>query len=169
VAFASATAFVFFARGRRLERAPSTRGSLSLALAVLAVVALQEEVLFRGYVVLTLHGLSAGWLAAISTVIFVAIHIPTNRADAPQLLSWTVGGVVLVAAYLLTGSLWVAILLHFAIDAANLLVFRITGTHGWFRVDPPLSSSEKTAYRLLYAALMGALFLAWSAGGWGVP
>jgi hypothetical protein len=165
VTFASAVAFVFLARGRRLQAAPSTGGGVFLGLVVLALVAVQEEVLFRGYLVLVLHGLAAGWLVLITTAIFVAIHIPTNRVDAPQLVSWTTGGVVLVAAYLLTGSLWVAIVLHFAVDAANLLVFRITGTHGWFRVEPALSSTEKAIYRVLYAALIGALLLAWIPGG----
>jgi len=160
VTFVSAAAFL---RARRTVRIASSEGSgaLSLALLVLALVAAQEEVLFRGYLVALLEGLPSAAIVAITTVVFVGVHFPTNKVSRSQIVSWTMGGLVLVIAYLATGSLWVPIVLHFATDAANVLVFRITQTDGWFAFEPPLRSSERAVYRVIYAVVMTVLVWGW--------
>ncbi len=144
----------------------SRPGVLLLMLAVLAVIAVQEEVLFRGYLVLALRGAAPLLIVMVTTTIFVLIHLPTNRASGAQLFSWTIGGLVLISAYLLSGSLWVPIILHFAVDASNVLVFRITGDDGILRVDPPVRTAELARYRVLYALLMAALLLGWYGMRW---
>ncbi len=162
VTFASAIGFLMAARAGRITIARHQRlADLALGLAVLGVVAVQEEVLFRGFLALTLAGLGPAFILVFTTVVFVVIHFPTNPVNGPQVVSWTLGGLVLAIAYLVSGSLWVPIALHFATDAANLLVFRITRTHGWFEVDPPLSGSERAFYRAVYAVLVTGLLVAW--------
>jgi membrane protease YdiL (CAAX protease family) len=160
----SAVAFLFAARGRQVHVvSPGRLGDVLLALAVLGAVAVQEEILFRAYLVLALEGLGTAWILALTTAIFVVIHLGTNAISGAQIASWTLGGLVLIVAYLLSGSIWVPIALHFATDAANVLVFRITGSHSVFTVAPPLGDWERTTYRVLYAALVGAL-LSWASG-----
>ncbi len=154
----SAAVFVRAARPDGSSFEVPKRGSmLALALGVLLLVALQEETLFRGYLALVLVGAAPVWVAVLSTSIFVLAHFPTNRVDGPQIASWTLGGLVLVAAYLLSGSLWVPAALHFAMDAANVLVFRIARDDGLFVVEPPLASSERALFRAVHALLLAAL------------
>ena len=78
--------YVFWLRrsGRVELGAPAagSRGdplSFLATLVVLAIVVAQEEVLYRGYVILDLRSYGAGPALLLSTVIFVAIHFATNR------------------------------------------------------------------------------------------
>ncbi len=159
--FASAWLFLIVVRRGRVAMAMSRGRTLLLILAVLFVIALQEEVLFRGYLVLALRGTGAPFIVVATTAIFVLIHLPTNRASGAQLLSWTLGGLVLIGAYLTSGSLWVPIALHFAVDASNVLMFRITGEDGMLRVEPPVQITELARYRVVYAILIASLLLGW--------
>ena len=119
-------------------------------LVVLFVVALQEEVLFRGYVSLNLAGFGPVFVLLVSTLIFVAIHFLTNRINLHQIVSWTISGLVLAAVYLITGSIWVPVILHFAIDATNVLVFNITGQFSLFNISPALVEKDRTVYRVVH-------------------
>jgi membrane protease YdiL (CAAX protease family) len=141
------------------SRTPSAVPQL-LGLTVLALVALQEEVLYRGYVTLNLAGL--GWVLVVvaSTAIFVAIHFLTNRASLLQVASWTASGVLLVLAYLLSGSIWVPVILHFAIDVSNVVVFDIAGRSSPQGGGLRLRDGERAAFRVAYAVAAAAVLLA---------
>ncbi len=146
---------------RRTTHNPRTPDATSAAavLAVLAAVAMQEEVLFRGY--LTLNLLDEGWVVVVvaSIVLFTVIHFPTNDVTAPQVVSWTLGGGVLICAYLVTGSIWVAIGLHFTIDVANVVAFAIIGRYTPVTITPPLTNLDRAQFRAIHTAALTVLLL----------
>lgn len=131
-----------------------------LGLFVLATIVLQEEVLNRGYVVPNLLPLGVTGIILVSTLLFVLIHFLTNRANFPQVISWTVSGLVLVTTYLLSGSLWVPIILHYATDAANTLVFNITGQFSFFHTTPSITENQRAVFRVIYGIVVIAIFVA---------
>ncbi len=138
--------------------APDVLGA-ALTVAVLAVVAIQEETLFRGY--LTVNLLPSGWVvvALTSVLLFAAVHLLTNLASPAQIASWTVGGGILVMAYLLSGSLWVAVAIHFTIDLTNVVAFGIVGRYSLVRIRPAVSEGWRMRYRLASSALVAVLLL----------
>jgi membrane protease YdiL (CAAX protease family) len=138
------------------EPVRGVKGTLNLVvgLVVLFCVALQEEVLYRGYVFLNLAQFNPLIIVASSTLVFVAIHFLTNRVSVHQILSWLLSGLVLGAAYLISGSIWVPILIHFAIDATNVLIFNITGQFSFYTISPALTERDRTAYRVAYGLAM---------------
>jgi membrane protease YdiL (CAAX protease family) len=143
--------------------APAQRTSVApqlLGLTVLALVALQEEVLYRGYVTLNLADLGWPVVVVASTAIFVAIHFLTNRAPLLQVASWTASGVLLVVAYLTSGSIWVPVILHFAIDVSNVVVFDIAGPASSHGDGRRLRDGERAAFRVGYAVAAVAVLLA---------
>ena len=88
-----------------------------------------------------------------STIFFVLIHFLTNRGNIYQVVSWIVSGVTLMLAYLLSGSIWVPIILHYATDATNVLVFNITGQFSFFKTSPALRPSHLAAFRVIYGVV----------------
>lgn len=128
-------------------------------MAVLTVVALQEEALYRGYVSVNLLGFGATTVVVTSTVVFAAIHLLTNRGGAAQMASWLLGGLTFVCIYLVSGSLWVAAALHLAIDAANVVALAIVGRYTVVTLEPGLSSGARAVIRTVTSAALVALFL----------
>ncbi len=135
------------------------RGLLAVA-GVLLAVALQEEVLYRGYVTLNLLTYGAPTVIVASTLIFTLIHFPTNRVTRPQVVSWLLGGLVLGWSYLASGSIWVPVILHFGIDMTNVVALGVVGDLALVDLSRPISARDRAMYRLGYAALIGsALFV----------
>jgi CAAX protease family protein len=134
--------------------------SLPVTLLVLLIVVAQEEVLYRGYVMLALMPYGPGPVLLLSTAVFVAIHFATNHGDLAQTVSWTVGGLVLGGAYLVTRSLWVPIVLHFANNLANVVVFGIVGRFSMFSFSRPPSGRDRAVFRVIYGLAMLALIAA---------
>jgi uncharacterized protein len=101
---------------------------------------LVEEVIFRGYIFITLLADNSFWLAAIaSSMIFAGLHLIWERKQTlPQLPGLWLMGMVLVAARILTNdTLYLAIGLHggwiwglTCIDSANLLTYKYP--NHWF-------------------------------------
>ena len=135
-------------------------GSMALGLLVLAAVVLQEETLNRGYVTLQLLHLGPALILLVTTLTFVLIHFLTNRAGPAQVISWVISGLVLGLAYLLSGSIWLPILLHYATDTANVLVFNITGQFSFFQTTPALTDVQRATFRVLYGLVVVVLLLA---------
>ena len=135
-------------------------GDLILGWLLLFVVAAQEEVLFRGYITLNLLQYGPWIILLITTGIFAGIHVLTNRVSFYQLLSWLIGGAILGYAYLVTGSIWVPIFLHFATDLINVLVFNIVGQSSLFTITPSLTAGHRAGYRVAYALALAATLLA---------
>jgi membrane protease YdiL (CAAX protease family) len=160
---------VFLKRTNRIESLNIVRPvrstdqiiNMATGFVVLVTIVLQEEVLNRGYV--TLNSLSLGpWgIILVSTTIFVLIHFLSNRASVHQLVSWIVSGLVLATSYLLSGSIWVPVVLHYATDAINTLVFNITGQYAFFKVSPSITEAHRMVFRLIYGVtiMLGLLLI----------
>lgn len=133
--------------------------NLSLGWLVLFIVVLQEEVLYRGYVMVNLRAMSAAAQLLISTAIFVLVHFLTNKVNRFQVISWVVSGLVLGAAYLLSGSLWVPIVLHYATDLTNVMIFNIAGQSPLFAIAPALSEKQRAIYRSVYGIAIAAILM----------
>ncbi|MEZ4503270.1 MAG: CPBP family intramembrane glutamic endopeptidase [Dehalococcoidia bacterium] len=148
-------------RVRLLRITPSATAMLGavMMLGVLFVVALQEEVVYRGYVAVNL--LDEGWLvvALASIVSFTAIHLLTNRTSPAQVASWLLGASVLVCAYLVSGSIWVAVTLHFATDVTNVVALGIAGQYSLVEIAPPLSDRDRVMYRGAFAVSLIAILI----------
>jgi len=77
------------------------------------LLAMTEELLFRGILFRNLERVVGTWPAMVgSAVIFGALHVTNAHADLVGLLSATLGGLLVCAAYSLTGRLWLPILFH---------------------------------------------------------
>jgi uncharacterized protein len=131
------------------------RGFFLVAVAgvLLLVVALQEETLFRAYVGLNLSSTGPLAILVITSVIFTAIHFPTNVGSLWQTVGWFVSGLLLGASYLITGSIWIAIGIHFVTDFLNVLVLNIAGRISMYAFEPPLTSAHRGLFRILQTVL----------------
>jgi membrane protease YdiL (CAAX protease family) len=153
------------AQQHRIERQiPSSQKDsarvLLLIVGLLLAVSAQEEVLFRGYVVANLNMTTAFWIIVISTAIFVLIHLPTNRVGISQVASWILGGLLLVTVYLVSGSIWVAIAVHFVTDFTNVLVFDVAGEGSIYRFTPPLGAAHRAWFRVIQTVVSFGLMIA---------
>ena len=102
---------------RRLERVLAhLRLSPTMALLLAALTAAGEELFFRG----GLMQLTGVWGQAL---LFGALH-PVGRRGWSYTLFTFVAGVLFGYAVLLTGSLWTAVLAHFAVNLHGLLSVR---------------------------------------------
>jgi Type II CAAX prenyl endopeptidase Rce1-like len=91
-----------------------------------------------------------------STLIFAAIHLITNRANFYQILSWLISGAIFAYAYLVSGSIWVPIVIHFATDLTNVFVFNIVGQLSLFTITPAPTLRQRALVRVVFAILLVA-------------
>jgi len=97
-----------------------------------------EEILLRGVVFRIIEERLGTWIAlAISALLFALLHLTSANATLTgTIVVGLEAGVLLSAAYVLTGRLWLAIGIHFAWDFAQDYVFGITGgTTGLVRAE----------------------------------
>jgi hypothetical protein len=110
------------------------------------------------------------WLwVLVSTLIFAMVHFLTNRVDPAQALGWVAGGTMLALVYLMNGSIWVPVLLHFATDLTNVLVFNITGRQSLFAANPELSSLERFVFRMIQVLAVLGMAAAWYGPQFSLP
>lgn len=96
---------------------PRNNNELGRFYAVSATAGIVEETLWRGYMFWYLGHVMPLWAAAIVTSILFGLgHAYQGRAHVPTIV--LVGG-VFAGLYLLTGSLWLPIVLHAVLDAAQ--------------------------------------------------
>jgi membrane protease YdiL (CAAX protease family) len=125
-------------------------GGLLITVGVMALVAVNEELLFRGVLVRILSERFGGWVALIvSSLIFGGLHLVNPDATVWGALAIAAtGGLLLGGAYLATGSLWLPIGIHFAWNLTESGIFG-TATSG---------NGESTA-SLWHTALSGPTVL----------
>jgi hypothetical protein len=131
-----------------------------IGVAVLLIVALQEEVLYRGYITLNLLSFGPTIVILVSTIIFTAIHLLTNRVSFYQILSWLIGGAIFSYVYLITGSIWVPVVLHFTTDLTNTLVFNIAGQFSLFEISPSITARPLASFRVTTAVVLIGVLVA---------
>jgi membrane protease YdiL (CAAX protease family) len=122
-----------------LSIAPSGEPLFAVAaLATAATAACMEELLVRGVVLRTLEHWVGTWLAlAVTAALFGALHLTNPGATWISALTIALtGGLILGLAYVATRRLWLAVGLHFGVNAAQgaLLGLPVSGggTRGLF-------------------------------------
>ena len=121
---------------------------------VLLIVAIQEEVLFRGYITINLSSYGSVVIISVSTILFTAVHVITNKVSVYQVVTWLLGGLVFSYAYLITGTIWIPVILHFATDLINMIVFNILGRYSLFAFSPPMQGNHRAAYKVVYTIII---------------
>ncbi|MEU7873674.1 CPBP family intramembrane glutamic endopeptidase [Dactylosporangium sp. NPDC049140] len=132
-----------------------TRGSfegLAVTAGIMACVAANEEILFRGVIARMIAERFGGWAALIvSSLLFGAMHLINANATVQAALAITLtGGLLFGVLYLATRSLWLTIGFHFAWNTVQAGVFGVS------------SSGEDAAHSLYRTTLTGA---DWLTGG----
>lgn len=127
--------------------------AIGRALTVFFLVALFEELLFRGLLFWQLDNVFGSWLALlITSAFFGATHLGNANATLWTGLAVAIGGLSLGAAYLMTCNVWVAVGLHWM---WNFLQGPIFG----------FSVSGNTTYKMLTANVNGPAL--WTGGSFG--
>ncbi len=119
-----------------------------LGFSVLFIAALQEEVMFRGYMNSVLNSYGFLYAMIISSLIFMAWHFMTNKVNFFQAVDWFLGGIMLFYVYAASGSIWVIALVHFSRNFANVLVFNIANNNSLVTFEKHVSPFHKTIYTL---------------------
>jgi membrane protease YdiL (CAAX protease family) len=121
---------------------------------VLLTVAVQEEVLYRGYITLNLAAYSPLTIILASTIIFVLIHFLTNRIGKYQVISWIISGLLLSGVYLVSGSIWVPIVVHLVTDLVNVLFFDITRQQTAQDSSSAITAKDRATFRIIYGVIV---------------
>lgn len=122
---------------------PEYAATLGGALAMFAVAAAAEEVVFRGYAFQALvQGIGAWPAILVSSALFALAHRGNDHVDWIALANIFLAGVMLAVAYLRTRSLWFATAVHLAWNwvMSALLDFPVSG----LQRDTPLYSAIET-------------------------
>jgi uncharacterized protein len=99
-------------------------GGLLATIGMMSAIAVGEELLFRGVVFRLLEERAGTWIAAAaSAVLFGFVHLVNPGATLWGAVAVAMAGVMLVAAYVATRSLWLPIGLHFAWNVVQGGVF----------------------------------------------
>lgn len=86
-----------------------------LTFANLLPAAIGEELLVRGYIFAVLReSIGWRWTLIVTSIVFGLLHVPNPGADAESVLLVMLAGFFLGSVLLATGSLYAAILVHFA-------------------------------------------------------
>lgn len=104
--------------------------NLFITLGIFILVAISEEIVFRGYILNNLLDSFNKWIAlAISALLFMLAHISANSIGFLPLLNIFLAGILLGINYVYTKNLWFAILLHFSWNFLQgpLLGFKVSG------------------------------------------
>jgi membrane protease YdiL (CAAX protease family) len=118
---------------------PRNDNELGQFYAVSATAGIVEETLWRGYMFWYLGHVMPLWAAAVVTSIAFGVgHIYQGAASVPRVV--LLGG-VFAGLYLLTGSVWLPMLLHAALDAVQgRAIYRILSSAS---VGPSSAASSR--------------------------
>lgn len=110
--------------GYRITGWGSVSGALSVV-GMMCAIAVAEEVLFRGVIFGLVQRRWETWLAlAVSAVLFGLVHLVNPGATVWGAIAIAVeAGLMLAAAYVATGSLWLSIGLHLGWNIATVAIF----------------------------------------------
>lgn len=129
-------------------------GSMTFGFGVLYIAALQEEIMFRGYFSFVLLPFGFYHALVISSLLFTIWHFLTNKVHLFQAVDWLLGGLMLFYVYWISGSVWVASLVHFSRNVTNVLIFGIAGKHSIIKFNTELKPRYKTIYMIAYSLII---------------
>ena len=130
------------------------------------IIAVKEEVAFRGYVLTTLEGRwKTVWAVVVSSILFGAAHYQNLSIGSSRLLYLDViGGASLIglidaSGYIMTRRLWLPIGLHWAWDFMAGILYRNTELHtkGLFEVQ--IAGNRAVWVHLLFGLMVGGICL----------
>lgn len=101
-----------------------------MSIAVLLLVALGEEMIFRGYILRNLlKSLHPSLALAISSLLFALVHVFNPAVPALGIANVALGGVLLGLTYMRDENLWMPVFLHFSWNVMQgpLLGFPVSG------------------------------------------
>jgi uncharacterized protein len=105
---------------------------LFIEFGMMGMVAISEEVVFRGYVLNNLLESFNKWLALlISAILFALYHIDNPSIDIIAIVNILLAGILLGINYIYTKNLWFAILFHLSWNffQGPLFGFKVSGFH----------------------------------------
>jgi len=108
--------------------------NMIVALALNAAIAINEEVIFRGYIFQRLtEGFGPIPATLASALLFAVVHMTNPNASLWSVLPLTVPGLLLVAQYRATRSLWMPIGFHLAwnVFEGPIYGFALSGVNGF--------------------------------------
>jgi len=92
----------------------------------MVLVALFEEILFRGVLFRNLERALGSWAALpISALLFGLAHLPNAHAGPIAIAATIVAGLTFSAAYMVTRRLWLAVGMHFAWNTMSDAIFSV--------------------------------------------
>jgi membrane protease YdiL (CAAX protease family) len=121
------------------------------------IAALKEEVLSRGYVMANLRHHRAAGMIAISAVLFMALHFPTNGFEIHRAMSWLMGGVLYGYVYWKSGSLWVSAVTHGIHNFVNELLINRADDYALVWLSRQVMNGDKLVYEVLLKAVLLAI------------
>lgn len=128
MAFAVTMGFIYLFGGVHHISRGSFTGFL-IGLAAMASVAVNEELLFRGVVQRIAEERFGTWIGlVISCLVFGLSHLVNGGNLEGAIAVGIQGGVVLGAAYIVTGNLWLAIGFHWAWDVTEGSIFSVANS-----------------------------------------
>ncbi|MGY5766628.1 CPBP family glutamic-type intramembrane protease [Brachybacterium sp. DNPG3] len=140
---------------------PATRGIVAAALAMAVLVALSDELWFRGLILAGLRGSGLGRAILVTAVLSTLLHLPTALAAptalgaALQMLFLLLFGIVAAQVVVAMGSLWVMLVLHVGWS----LVGALSALPPDPRVDPGLDAATYITGAAIAAIILGILAL----------
>jgi membrane protease YdiL (CAAX protease family) len=119
---------------------PRTRGELKYGLGLSLNAGVVEELLFRLGMPALLFGITGNGALAflVASVLFGLLHV---YQKVWGVLGATILGLVFSVVYLLTGSIWVVIIVHALVDLRSLVLLPIVVQRVWHKNDdaaPPI-------------------------------
>jgi Predicted metal-dependent membrane protease len=107
------TLILYFTKSLQWNNVQFHAGDLFISLVLMMLVALGEEMVFRGYVLRNLMKSLNKWVAlAITALLFSLAHIGNPGITAPAVINLFLGGVLLGMNYIYTRNLWFALMFH---------------------------------------------------------
>lgn len=108
------TVIIYFLEGIEWTDIVNRSGDLLMSAIVLMMVAIGEELVFRGYVLRNLMKSLNKWLALVaSACLFTAVHATNPDVLAISLINTFLGGMVTGITFIYSRNLWLPIAFHF--------------------------------------------------------
>jgi len=107
-----------------------TQSDFIFSFGLLTMIAVSEELIFRGYVLKNLMKSFNKWIALlISAALFSIVHYSNTGIPVIGFVNTFLGGLVLGVAYIITRSLWLPIFFHLSWNFIQgpILGFRVSG------------------------------------------